>query len=107
MRISSTQLKRLALAAIATLLLAMTAVYSAPVQTNDDAATTYKTKCVACHGPKAEKKFDATRPDDKLLDAIMKGVKVDKPPNMPAYETKGVTTEQAQALVSYMKSLKQ
>jgi mono/diheme cytochrome c family protein len=58
-----------------------------------------------CHSPKAEKKFDATKADAQLVEAIMKGVKAATPPNMPAYEGK-ITPEDAQALVTYMKSLK-
>lgn len=71
-----------------------------------NAAEFYKAKCTACHGPKAEKKFDATLPDDQLLDAVMKGKKVEKPPNMPSFEAKGVTADQAKGLVDYMKQLK-
>jgi len=68
-----------------------------------DAAATYKTKCVACHGQKAEKKFDATLPDEQLIDIVMKGKKPEKPPNMPAYGEKGITAEQAKGLVEHMK----
>ena len=71
-----------------------------------DAAGTYKTKCVACHGAKAEKKFDATLADDVLLQAVLKGKKPEKPPNMPAFEDRGITADQAKALVDYMKSVK-
>jgi mono/diheme cytochrome c family protein len=71
-----------------------------------DAAATYKTKCVACHGQKAEKKFDSTLPDAELIDIVMKGKKPEKPPNMPAYADKGITAEQAKALVEQMKQLK-
>lgn len=71
-----------------------------------DAAATYKTKCVACHGQKAEKKFDSSLPDQQLIDAVMQGKKGEKPPNMPAYSEKGVTAEQAAALVAQMKALK-
>ena len=71
-----------------------------------DAAGTYKTKCVACHGAKAEKKFDATLADDVLLQAVLKGKKPEKPPNMPAFEERGMTADQAKALVDYMKSVK-
>jgi mono/diheme cytochrome c family protein len=72
-----------------------------------DAAKTYKGKCVACHGPKAEKKFDATKSDDEHVQIILKGKKAEKPPNMPGYESKGVTADQAKALLDYMKSLRQ
>ena len=72
-----------------------------------DAAKTYKGKCVACHGPKAEKKYDPAKPDDEQVQAVLKGKKAEKPPNMPGYESKGVTADQAKALVDYMKSLRQ
>ena len=79
---------------------------SAASQAGDDAASTFKTKCVACHGQKAEKKFDSSLPDAQLIDIVMKGKKPEKPPNMPAYGEKGVTAEQAAALVQHMKQLK-
>ena len=71
-----------------------------------DPAAYFKAKCVACHGPKAEKKFDATLTEEQQLDAILKGKKPEKPPNMPAYGEKGVTPEQAKALLDYMKQLR-
>jgi len=75
------------------------------VQPSDPAAY-YKAKCVACHGPKAEKKFDASMTDEQLVEAILKGKKPEKPPNMPAYGEKGVTTDQAKALLDHMKHLR-
>ena len=75
------------------------------VQPSDPAAY-YKAKCVACHGPKAEKRFDASLTDEQYLDAILKGKKPEKPPNMPAYGEKGVTADQAKALLDYMKQLR-
>lgn len=66
----------------------------------------YKAKCTACHGAKAEKKFDATLPDDQMLDAVLKGKKVEKPPNMPGFAEKGVSAEQAKGLIEFMKQLK-
>ena len=72
-----------------------------------DAAATYKTKCVACHGAKADKKFDAAKSDEEHLQIILKGKKMEKPPNMPGYEEKGITGDQAKALLEYMKSLRQ
>lgn len=72
-----------------------------------NAAATYKSKCTACHGPKAEKKFNASMSDDDMVNAILKGKKAAKPPNMPAYEHKGIDAEKAKALVAYMKSLHQ
>jgi len=71
-----------------------------------DPAAFYKAKCVACHGQKAEKKFDATLTEEQQLDAILKGKKPEKPPNMPAYGEKGVTPEQAKALLAHMKQLR-
>lgn len=71
-----------------------------------DPAAYYKAKCVACHGQKAEKKFDDTLTDEQKLDAILKGKKPEKPPNMPAYGEKGVTPEQAKGLLEYMKQLR-
>lgn len=71
-----------------------------------DPAAYYKAKCVACHGQKAEKKFDDTLTEEQKLDAILKGKKPEKPPNMPAYGEKGVTTDQAKALLEHMKQLR-
>ena len=71
-----------------------------------DAAVTYKAKCVVCHGATAEKRIDKTKADDPLIEAIMTGKKGEKPPNMPAYGEKGITSDQAKALVEYMKQLK-
>jgi mono/diheme cytochrome c family protein len=70
-----------------------------------DAAGTYKAKCFACHGAKAEKKWDSTRPDAQMVESIMNGKKAEKPPNMPAFADKGITTDQASALIAYMKSI--
>lgn len=75
------------------------------VQPSDPTAF-YKAKCVACHGQKAEKKFDAALTDEQYLDAILKGKKPEKPPNMPAFGERGVTSEQAKALLDYMKQLR-
>lgn len=71
-----------------------------------DPAAFYKAKCVACHGQKAEKKFDTALTDEQHIEAILKGKKPEKPPNMPAYGEKGVTSDQAKALVDYMKQLR-
>ena len=97
-------------AAFASLLLAATfLVVSVPARAGADdfdAAGTYKAKCFACHGAKAEKKFDATLSDDELLQIVLKGKKPEKPPNMPAFEERGITADQAKALIAYMKSIK-
>ena len=85
------------------------AMVSATVRAGDeefDAAKTYKSKCFACHGAAAEKKFDATLTDDDCVQIILKGKKPEKPPNMPAYGEKGITEDQAKALLAYMRSIK-
>lgn len=74
---------------------------------DDDVAAIYTTqKCGICHSPKAAKHFDPEADEAMLIEAILKGKKGQKPPYMPAYEPKGVTAEQAKALVDYMKSLR-
>jgi mono/diheme cytochrome c family protein len=75
-----------------------------PARAQGEAAAvdaTYKAKCAMCHGVNAEKAFDATKTDEVLLDAVLKGVK----PKMPGYEQK-LSPDQAKSLVAYMKSLK-
>jgi mono/diheme cytochrome c family protein len=103
-------LKIMTVAAMLTALSISAAVFAATAKTgNDDpfdAASSYTAKCVACHGQKAEKKFDSTLSDAQLIDAVINGKKPEKPPNMPAYGEKGVTPEQAKALVEHMKQLK-
>ncbi len=100
-------MKKLGIAAFAAATLAGVGLLPMPARSNqDDAASTYKTKCVACHGAKAEKKFDATIAEDEMVKIVMTGKKPEKPPNMPAYGEKGITEDQAKALVAYMKSLK-
>ena len=72
-----------------------------------DATTYYKdAKCVVCHGQAAEKKFNAEDKDEELVKIILQGKKPEKPPNMPAFEPKGLTADQAKAMVDYMRSLK-
>ena len=93
-------------ASVTALLSGMLVVVAARTKAPAEPADTYKTKCVACHGKKAEKKFDTTISDDQMVEAVLKGKKAAKPPHMPAYGEKGVTAEQAKALVDYMKQLK-
>src|SRR5688572_3505360 len=100
------RLKNLMTIVTAIFLFSMVFLSVAPAQSDvqpSDPAAYYKAKCVACHGPKAEKKFDASLTDEQHLDAILKGKKPEKPPNMPAYGDKGVTAEQAKGLLDYMK----
>ena len=84
-------------------------IVSVPARTSsqDDPAAIYKAKCAMCHGATAEKKFDATKPDAELTEIVLKGKKAEKPPNMPNYGEKGITSDQAAALVGFMKAQKQ
>jgi len=111
MRFTIKRLMSFAVAAVGLSLFAVLLLAPVPARaTADDpfdAAGTYKTKCVACHGAAADKRFDKAIPDDQLVDIVMKGKKPEKPPNMPGYGEKGVTAEQAKSLVDYMKSIKQ
>ncbi|HEY8188505.1 MAG TPA: cytochrome c [Pyrinomonadaceae bacterium] len=66
----------------------------------------YTAKCVACHGKKAEKKFDPSLPEEQLVDVVLNGKKAAKPPHMPGYGAKGVSSDQAKALIGHMKQLK-
>ena len=72
----------------------------------DDAAATYKTKCLMCHTPTAAKFYDPAAPDAQQVDAILNGKKAEKPPNMPGFAAKGMTEDEAKALAAYMKSLR-
>jgi len=103
-------LKSVTLAAMLAVFFAGMAIVSTAARTGGDdqfdAAGTYKAKCVACHGASAEKKFDPALADADLVQMVLKGKKMEKPPNMPAYEEKGITEDQAKALVAYMKTLK-
>ena len=72
----------------------------------DDPAAVYKQKCAMCHSPKAEKAYDPSMPEDQQIEAVLKGKKAEKPPHMPAFEPKGMTAEEAKALVQYMKGLR-
>ncbi len=107
-----TKLKKLVVALFALLIVitAVAASSAAPavaVSTQDfDAASYYKAKCAMCHGQKAEKKFDAAKEDAHHVSIVLKG-KDDVTPKMPGYEAKGVTEDQAKALVAQMRSLKQ
>ena len=108
MKVTISWLKRLGLVIGGTVMAAALLITSAPARaTDDDSAALFKSKCAMCHGQTAEKKFDATKTDDVLMDIVLKGKTAEKPPNMPAYQDKGMTPEQAKALVVFMKSLKQ
>lgn len=81
-------------------------IVSTPVRAiDDDTAALYNTKCKMCHGATAEKKMDKTKADDVLIQIVLDGKAAEKPPNMPAFKEKGLTPDQAKALVGYIKSL--
>jgi len=103
-------LKQKGIVALVPVALALAGIVSAgarPGSGNFNAAHTYKSKCAGCHGAKAEKKFDPSKSDDELVQIILKGKKAEKPPNMPGYETKHITADQAKLLLGHMKSLRQ
>jgi mono/diheme cytochrome c family protein len=108
MKVKITLIKKIAFVLASSIIAATFLIATVPARSAvpDDAAALYKTKCVACHGATAEKKFDATMSDDALIQLVLKGKKMEKPPNMPAYEEKGITADQAKALVGFMKQLK-
>lgn len=100
-------MKKIAAALIGITLGAGALLVSVPARANeDDLAATYNTKCKMCHGGTAEKKMDKTKADDALVQTVLDGKAAEKPPNMPAFKDKGMTPDQAKALVDYMKSLK-
>jgi mono/diheme cytochrome c family protein len=106
-----TMKRKLAIATITTAIFLFGAIfYGAALAQGEaqpsDPAAYYKAKCVVCHGPKAEKKFDPALTEEQYMEAILKGKKPEKPPNMPAYGDKGVTQEQAKALLDHMKQLR-
>lgn len=92
-------------------LLAVTFIGNSAAKVNadsqDDAAALYKKNtCFACHKADASKSFDPEKSDEHHIEAILKGVKGDKPPYMPAYEAKGIDAEKAAALVAHMRELR-
>lgn len=107
-------LNRVKLTAIAFFLLPLVAIAffrSGPVLTvnaaADDPSVTYKAKCAACHSPKAEKFFNPALAEEELVQIVLKGKKGEKPPYMPGFETKGMTPEEAKALVVHMMQLRE
>ena len=101
-------MKKFAAALIGIPLVAAALLVSVPARTatDGDTAALYNGKCKMCHGATAEKKIDKTKADDALMQTILDGKAAEKPPNMPAFKEKGITPDQAKALVGYMKSLK-
>ncbi|MDH3492490.1 MAG: cytochrome c [Acidobacteriota bacterium] len=72
---------------------------------DDDPVAVYKTKCAMCHKPDASKFFDPAKTDEELVEIVLNGKKGEKPPYMPGFSAKGMTEEQATALVEHMKTL--
>jgi len=100
------RLIKLMFAGTALVIVAAFLIISTPARaTDDDTATLYNTKCKMCHGATAEKKMDKTKADDVLIQIVLDGKTMEKPPNMPAFKEKGITPDQAKALVGYIKSL--
>ena len=111
MKVTVNRLKTFAIALIALPLLTALMLNSASVPTRAasedfDAAAVFKAKCAMCHGATVDKHFDPAKPEEQLVEAILKGKKAEKPPNMPAYEEKGINADQAKALVNFMKQAK-
>lgn len=104
MRLAIHKPTKLAAILLAFLVFGILVLTSTPARAQGEVAAvdaTYKAKCAMCHGGNAEKSFDATKADEALLDAVLKGVK----PKMPSYDQK-LSPDQAKSLVAYMKSLK-
>jgi mono/diheme cytochrome c family protein len=101
-------MKKIAAALIGMPLLATALLIAVPARatSDDDMAALYNSKCKMCHGATAEKKMDKTKADDVLIQVVLDGKTAEKPPNMPAFKEKGITPDQAKALVAYIKGLK-
>ena len=101
-------MKKIAAALIGIPLVATAFLVAVPARSasDDDMAALYNTKCKMCHGATAEKKVDKTKADEALIQVVLDGKTAEKPPNMPAFKEKGISADQAKALVGYMKSLK-
>ena len=101
-------MKKIAAAIVGIPFVAAALLISVPARTasDDETAALYNTKCKMCHGATAEKKIDKTKADEVLIPIVLDGKTMEKPPNMPAFKEKGITADQAKALVGYMKSLK-
>ena len=72
----------------------------------EDVAAQYKKQCALCHKPDASKFFDTAKMDEVLIEIVLKGKKAEKPPNMPGFEEKGMTKDQAKLLVAYMRQMR-
>ena len=74
--------------------------------TQDDIAAEYKKQCALCHKPNAEKFFEPSKTDEVLVEIVLKGKKAEKPPHMPAFAEKGVTSDKAKLMVAYMRQIR-
>jgi Cytochrome C oxidase, cbb3-type, subunit III len=111
-KMSSNKIKSFAAALMALPILATFAINSVVAHPAEDVAAsdpaaTYVAKCKMCHGPKAEKFFDLAKKDEEMSEIILKGKKAEKPPNMPAFDSKGIDADQAKALVALMRTFRQ
>ncbi|HXI74633.1 MAG TPA: cytochrome c [Pyrinomonadaceae bacterium] len=108
MKVTITRVKKIALVLAGVMIAATLLIASAPARAtaDDDTGGLFKAKCAMCHGQTAEKKFDAAKGDDDLIQVVLKGKQAEKPPNRPAFADRGITADQAKALVGFMKSQK-
>jgi mono/diheme cytochrome c family protein len=108
MKVTINRLKKVALVLAGVMIAATLFIASAPARAtaDDETSALFKSKCAMCHGQTAEKKFDAAKADDELIQTVLKGKKLEKPPNMPGFEERGITADQAKSLVGFMKSQK-
>src|SRR5215213_4119713 len=105
------RVKFLAIAVIVPALAALAAFKASPARAvsnrvQEDVAAQYKKQCAMCHKPDVSKFFDASKMDEALIEIVLKGKKAEKPPNMPAFEEKGMTKDQAKLLVAYMRQMR-
>jgi cytochrome c5 len=107
MKVKISKLQKLATVLIVFPLLAVVSMNSSPMQmstsartqvTEPNTATIFKSKCLMCHGAKAEKNFDTVKSDDTLVATVLKGAK----PKMPAFE-QSLGVDKSKALVTYMR----
>jgi len=100
-------MKTRATVALVLLLVTLTAFASLPQKKPKpfDHETFYKKNCVGCHGSKAQKNFNPNLPEGQMIDAILNGLPMPEPPDMPAFSEKGLNEEHARALIAYMKSI--
>jgi len=72
----------------------------------EDASQVYQRTCRECHGDSANQRFYQRLSEAELIQTILKGRMMEKPPDMPAFEEKGVTAEQARELALFMQELR-